>query len=102
MTTESSTTGSMETSNSISKSFFPSSGCEWFRSASFTRRHFMGITQKDLDQAFTEFQPRLGGHKNDYFPLLYLAAEFGGKPLDYEQQVAFGNHDYGFDAFHID
>lgn len=45
---------------------------------------------------------RLGGHKNDYFALLYLAQEFKGKPIDYEQQVAFGGNDYGLDAFHID
>ncbi|MEZ4399109.1 MAG: AIPR family protein [Kofleriaceae bacterium] len=60
------------------------------------------ITQRDLDQAWTDHGKKLGGHKNDYFGLLYLARKFGGGVEEHAHKVAFGNNDYGFDAFHVD
>jgi AIPR protein len=62
----------------------------------------VGITEKDLEQCHRDLGSRFGGHKNDYFALLYLAQEFKGAPIDYGADVAFGGSDYGFDAFHID
>jgi hypothetical protein len=62
----------------------------------------MGITKQALDQAFVEHKSKYGGLKEDYFGALYLAQEFD-KPMDaIAHQVAFGNNDYGFDAFHVD
>jgi hypothetical protein len=60
------------------------------------------VTQKDLDQAWTDHGKTYGGHKNDYFALLYLAKKFGGEAEDYAHKVAFGSNDYGIDAFHFD
>ncbi len=62
----------------------------------------MGITKQALDQAFADHKTKYGGLKEDYFGALYLAQEFD-KPVDaIAHQVAFGNRDYGFDAFHVD
>src|SRR5437870_1635380 len=62
----------------------------------------MAITQQQIDQAYTDYGGKFGGSKNDYFPLLYLAQEFGMKPEDLARQVAFGGKDYGIDAYQID
>ena len=62
----------------------------------------MAITQHQIDQAYADYGAKFGGCKNDYFPLLYLAQEFGLKPEDIAKQVAFGGKDYGIDAYHID
>lgn len=60
------------------------------------------ITQRDLDQAWTTHGKTWRGVKNDHFGLLYLARKFGGSLEDHAHKVAFGNNDYGFDAFHVD
>ncbi len=60
------------------------------------------VTQKDLDQAWTDHGKKLGGTKNDYFAPLYLARKFGGTVEEHAHKVAFGGNDYGFDAFHVD
>lgn len=62
----------------------------------------MGITQREMDQAFVDYKSKYEGCKEDYFAALYLAKEFDKKVEDVAHQVAFGNNDYGFDAFHID
>lgn len=62
----------------------------------------MSITDRSIDQAFSDLKRACGGVRNDYFGLLYLEKEFG---LDRElaiTQVAFGGNDYGFDGFHFD
>ncbi len=50
----------------------------------------------------SEFYPRYRGLKEDYFALLYLTKKFGGHAEDFVSCVAFGNNDYGIDAYHID
>src|SRR6266545_1545355 len=60
------------------------------------------VTQKDLDQAWTDFAKMYGGTKHDYFAPLYLARKFGGSVEEQVHKVAFGGNDYGFDAFHVD
>lgn len=62
----------------------------------------MGITPQQLDQAFEEYKRKYGGLKEDYFALLYLGSQYGGDPETYVNQVAFGNYDFGIDAFHFD
>ena len=62
----------------------------------------MAITEREIDQAFADYKSTLGGVREDYFGLIYLQREFG---LTHDQAVlqnAFGGHDYGIDAFHID
>lgn len=62
----------------------------------------MAITDRAIDQAFSDLKQSCGGVRNDYFGLLYLEQEFG---LDRDRalsQVAFGGNDYGVDGFHFD
>lgn len=65
----------------------------------------MAITSRDqqeLDQFHAEYGPKYKGVKEDYFALLYLTKKFKTRVEDAVGQVAFGNNDYGFDAYHID
>lgn len=62
----------------------------------------MTITDRLIDQAFSDLNKTCGGVRNDYFGLVYLEQEFG---LDRDRaipQVAFGGNDYGIDGFHFD
>src|SRR5437868_8363270 len=60
------------------------------------------ITQKQTEQAYTDYNQTYGGLKEDYFALLYLMGKFKITREEAASQVAFGNNDYGFDAFHFD
>jgi hypothetical protein len=62
----------------------------------------MGVSKQALEQAFVDHKPKYGGLKEDYFALLYLAEEFGKPVGDIAHQIAFGNNDFGIDAFHFD
>ena len=65
----------------------------------------MAITNRDqqeLDQLHSEYGPKYKGMKEDYFALLYLTRKFNLRVEQTVGQVAFGNNDYGFDAYHID
>ncbi len=62
----------------------------------------MPITQQNIDQAFADKKELLGGLKEDYFGWLYLQDEFDLTSEQAALQNAFGGHDYGVDAFHID
>lgn len=65
----------------------------------------MAITARDkheLEELFSELQPRHGGAKEDYFALLYLRRKFNVRPEEVAHQVAFGNTDYGVDAYYLD
>ncbi len=60
------------------------------------------ITDRMIDQAYSDLKSKCGGVRNDYFGLLYLEQEFD---LDRESainQVAFGGNDYGIDGYHFD
>jgi hypothetical protein len=62
----------------------------------------MPITDRAIDQTFSELKGFRGGTRNDYFGVLYIMQEFG---IDREvamEQVAFGGNDYGIDGFHFD
>lgn len=60
------------------------------------------ITDRMIDQAYSDLKSTCGGVRNDYFGLLYLEQEFD---LDREvaiNQIAFGGNDYGIDGYHFD
>src|SRR5260370_34410207 len=65
----------------------------------------MPITQKDkqqLDDAYAQYGRSYGGKKEDYYAFLYLNRKFKAEPNEIAHQVAFGNRDYGVDAYYID
>ncbi|WP_437650427.1 AIPR family protein [Sorangium sp. So ce362] len=62
----------------------------------------MGVTKQALEQAFVDLRGKYGGVKEDYFALLYIAEEVGKPVVDIAHQVAFGNNDFGIDAYHFD
>ena len=62
----------------------------------------MAITDRAIDQAFSDLRGSCGGVRNDYFGLLYLEQEFGLDRSRANTQVAFGGNDYGVDGFHFD
>jgi hypothetical protein len=62
----------------------------------------MAITDREIDQAFSDLKQSCGGVRNDYFGLLYLEEEFNLCRDRAVTQVAFGNNDYGIDGFHFD
>lgn len=62
----------------------------------------MAITDRAIDQAFSDLKKTCGGVRNDYFGLLYLEQEFGLERERAITQVAFGGNDYGIDGFHFD
>jgi hypothetical protein len=65
----------------------------------------MAITQKDrqnIDNVFAAHHATHGGHKEDYFAFLYMKRKFKVEPEEVAHQIAFGNNDYGIDAYYID
>jgi hypothetical protein len=62
----------------------------------------MAITDRAIDQAFSDLKATCGGVRNDYLGLLYLMQEFGLERDRAIEQVAFGGNDYGVDGFHFD
>ena len=62
----------------------------------------MRVTPKDVDQAFATFGPKYHGCKEDYFAAVFLSREFKLPLEECIDEIALGNNDYGFDAFHLD
>jgi hypothetical protein len=62
----------------------------------------MAITDRAIDQAFSDLRGTCGGVRNDCFGLLYLEQEFGLERDRAIAQVAWGGNDYGVDGFHFD
>jgi AIPR protein len=60
------------------------------------------ITQRQVDQAYSDLKAANGGVREDYFGLLYLEKEHSVAREKALNQVAFGGHDYGIDGFHFD
>lgn len=59
------------------------------------------LTEREIDQAYTDHVKDTGGCRQDYFAVVYLQREFGISREQAVNQVSFGGNDYGFDAFHI-
>jgi hypothetical protein len=62
----------------------------------------MIITDRHIDQSYSDLKSKYGGVREDYFAFLYLIQEFNISKEDAANQIAFGGNDYGVDAFHID
>lgn len=66
----------------------------------------MPITVKDEDSlsALVEIHHTSVGTKRreDFFPLLYIPKKFGVSAEEVIPHTAFGNNDYGIDAYHVD
>src|SRR5215472_7591816 len=62
----------------------------------------MMITQRQIDQTFSDLRSTCGGVREDYFGLLYLEKEHNLVREKAVNQVAFGGHDYKIDGFHFD
>ncbi len=60
------------------------------------------ITDRKVDQAFSDLRSNCGGVREDYFGLLYLEEEHSVPREKALNQVAFGGNDYGVDGFHFD
>ena len=63
----------------------------------------MGITNRDLEQAYAQHKVQYGGSKEDYFALLYLTREFDKSPDQVARHIAFRKDvAEGINAFHVD
>ncbi|MRG95720.1 AIPR family protein [Polyangium spumosum] len=63
----------------------------------------MGITKRELDQAYAQYKSRYGGSREDYFALLYLTREFEKTSEQVARNIAFGEEaSEGINAFHVD
>lgn len=60
------------------------------------------ITDRKLDQIFSDLRTKCGGVREDYFGLLYLEEEHNVPREKAVNQIAFGGNDYGVDGFHFD
>ncbi len=62
----------------------------------------MAITDREIDQAFSDLKSTYGGVRNDYFALLNLEDAFSLRRDRAIPQMAFGGNGYGIDGFHFD
>ncbi|MBL7963201.1 MAG: AIPR family protein [Flavobacteriales bacterium] len=62
----------------------------------------MSITPAKIAATHKELRSSLGGFQSDYFNLLYLEDVLHVPRDKASQQVCFGPHDHGIDAYHLD
>jgi hypothetical protein len=62
----------------------------------------MAITPAKMASAYKELRSANGGFQSDYFGLLYLEEELHVPRDEALDQIAFGPHDHGIDAYNID
>jgi hypothetical protein len=60
------------------------------------------ISDRLVEQAYSDLKSTCGGVREDYFGLLYLEREYRVPRERAVNQVAFGGNDYGVDGFHFD
>lgn len=60
------------------------------------------ISDRAIDQAFSDLKDICGGIREDYFGLLYLEREHHVTREKALNQIAFHGNDYGIDGFHFD
>src|SRR5206468_12692411 len=60
------------------------------------------ITDRAVDQAFSDLRAIYGGVREDYFGLLYLEREHKVPREKALNQIAFHGNDYGIDGFYFD
>ncbi len=62
----------------------------------------MAITLERLTETFHKFKSKYDGQKEDYFASLYISDKFD-RPIEAVLgNCAYGNNDYGIDAYHIE
>jgi len=62
----------------------------------------MAITVERLIEAYNKYKVKYEGRKEDYFAPLFISDKFD-RPVDSVlDQCAYGNNDYGIDAYHIE
>ena len=62
----------------------------------------MHITNRLIDQTFSDLRSSCGGVREDYFGLLYLEQAHKVIRAEAVNKIAFGGNDYGVDGFHFD
>ena len=60
------------------------------------------ISERHIDQAYSDLKATCGGVREDYFGLVYLEKEHKVPREQARNQIAFGGNDYGIDGFHFD
>ena len=60
------------------------------------------ISERAVDQAFSDLKKNCGGLKEDYFGLIYLEKEHKVSREEAINRIAFGGNDYGVDGFYFD
>lgn len=60
------------------------------------------ISDRMIDQAYSDLKDTCAGVRNDYFGVCYLETEFNVPRQQAINQIAFGGNDYGLDGFHFD
>ena len=60
------------------------------------------ITDRLIDQAYSDLHANCGGVREDYFGLLYIEREHRVPRERSINYVAFGGNDYGIDGFYFD
>src|SRR4051794_35470418 len=61
----------------------------------------MFVTDIELELAYSQFSPALGGRVQDYFAALYLAKTFDWPLQNCLAEIAFDGSEVGIDAFHV-
>ena len=60
------------------------------------------ISDRLIDQTYSDLRSTCGGVREDYFSLLYLEQEYSVPHEKAVNQIAFGGNDYGVDGFQFD
>ena len=57
--------------------------------------------QQRLDTLYSTYKTSYNGRREDYFAIMYLTRKFAVTVEEISHQVAFGNNDYGIDAYYL-
>jgi hypothetical protein len=60
------------------------------------------VTLEQISELYSEFSPRCGGRREDYFGVAYISNKFSVPPEQLLSCVAFGGTEYGIDGYHLD
>ncbi len=62
----------------------------------------MAITLERLTETYNKFKSKYEGRKEDYFASLFISDKFDKRIEAVLDNCAYGNNDYGIDAYHIE
>jgi hypothetical protein len=60
------------------------------------------VSIEEINEAFSNLSSTMGGSKDNYFGLMYIAKHFGISPEKAAAFVSFGGNSYGIDAYYLD